>query len=227
MGKKGVVLGYVVVVMDRNLGIDYWVGLLVKGGCKLYKLREVPHSLRTAVYFRLVETLDAKDDEAAGPFVKMSLLDEQAKIKHLHELGAQLDRQRRIEELRENGEVKYEEPKCLKKKKRKHPVDGPVVWGVCTKCGMRKTYDIFRYHKKVMCGDCRYKYIHGRWPNKPPKPSNESFIELDVSESEDDADGTRFCSDRGMNRRQRFNVMTVRHMEFVNQWLDESVLSLK
>lgn len=102
------------------------------------------------------------------------------------------------------------------------PPNGPVQSGECCRCGVRRNFDIYWHECLILCGDCRYKEIHGVYARKE-NGGGHSLVR--PSRSYENSEDVGLGSET-LGRGIEMNAVTPRHAEFLNQWLDESTLSL-
>lgn len=50
-------------------------------------------------------------------------------------------------------------------------MDGPIPSGECCRCAEKKSFDIYIYQGRVLCGDCRYYVRTGQLPVYGQRPT--------------------------------------------------------
>ena len=107
---------------------------------------------------------------------------------------------------------------------RKESPDGPVGrYATCKDCGVYCKTDMYYFHHRTICGDCRYFRRHGREPSHDGIARIKSGCVADpVAQKELRHRGVEtYCySDC------KTPVVSERHAEFLEEWLTGCVLSV-
>jgi predicted nucleic acid-binding Zn-ribbon protein len=97
--------------------------------------------------------------------------------------------------------------------------DGPYSgMHKCADCDGWFSDDMFVLAGDVVCGDCRYRRRHGRYPPKRPT----QIIQFAERRSDSNFDGPR-----GLTIPERhMDAVTEKHARFLAEWISDSQLSL-